>query len=131
MRCPDDSTGNISSHAAATPPVRSAFAYAAKLAFAYGPLVNVINGPWDVQHEWETEAQRITQQAVEVYNALPPDMQWSAYKCVSIALVRLHVNFAYTIAFRNSRTRIKAQYSFKCIYGCTPYWWARFQESRC
>ena len=80
MRCPDDSTGNISSHSATVPPVRSAFAYAAKLAFAYGPLVNVINGPWDVQHEWETEAQRITQQAVEVYNALPPYMQWSAYK---------------------------------------------------
>jgi len=59
---------------------RNVFAYAAKLAFAYGPLVNVVNGPWDNQAEWESQAQQITQQAVEVYNALPPDMQWSALK---------------------------------------------------
>lgn len=60
--------------------IRHVFAYAAKLAFAYGPLVNVVNGPWDNQAEWESQAQQITQQAVEVYNALPPDMQWSAQK---------------------------------------------------
>jgi hypothetical protein len=59
---------------------RNVFAYAAKLAYAYGPLVNVVNGPWDNQAEWESQAQQITQQAVEVYNALPPDMQWSALK---------------------------------------------------
>lgn len=60
--------------------VKHAFAYAAKLALVYGPLVNVVNGPWDNHSAWETEARRITQQAVEVYNALPQDMQWSAYK---------------------------------------------------
>jgi len=60
--------------------IRHVFAYAAKLAYAYGPLVNVVNGPWDNQAEWESQAQQITQQAVEVYNALPPDMQWSAQK---------------------------------------------------
>jgi hypothetical protein len=60
--------------------VRNVFAYAARLAYAYGPLVNVVNGPWDNQAEWESQAQQITQQAVEVYNALPPDMQWSALK---------------------------------------------------
>jgi hypothetical protein len=59
---------------------RNVFAYAAKLAYAYGPLVNVVNGPWDNQAEWESQAQQITQQAVEVYNGLPPDMQWSALK---------------------------------------------------
>lgn len=62
------------------PQAKSAFSHAAKLAYAYGPLVNVVNGPWHSQSEWEAQAQRITQQAVEIYNALPPDMQWSAYK---------------------------------------------------
>lgn len=60
--------------------MRKVFTYAAKLAFAYGPVVNVVNGPWDNQSEWETQAQQITQQAVEVYNALPVDMHWSAVK---------------------------------------------------
>jgi hypothetical protein len=59
---------------------RNVFSYAAKLAHAYGSLVNVVNGPWDNQAEWESQAQQITQQAVEVYNALPSNMQWSAVK---------------------------------------------------
>jgi len=63
-----------------TPPIRNVFSYAARLAYAYGPVVNVVNGPWDTQSEWESQAQQITQQAVEVYNALPADMQWSAIK---------------------------------------------------
>jgi hypothetical protein len=78
---PDGTTAD--SRSTVTPRVRSAFLYAAKLAFAYGPLVNVVNGPCDNRAEWESQAQRITQQAVEVYNDLPPDMQWSAYKCVT------------------------------------------------
>lgn len=67
-------------------PNRNVFSYAAKLAYAYGPLVNVVNGPWDSQSEWESQAQQITQQAVEVYNALPSDMQWSAIKSVHLTL---------------------------------------------
>jgi hypothetical protein len=61
-------------------PSRNVFSYAAKLAYAYGPVVNVVNGPWDNQSEWLFQAQQITQQAVEVYNTLPLDMQWSALK---------------------------------------------------
>jgi hypothetical protein len=61
-------------------PQSHVFAYAAKLAYAYGPLVNVLNGPWDSLSEWDSQAQQITQQAVEVYNSLPQDMQWSALK---------------------------------------------------
>lgn len=66
-------------------PGRKAFPYAARLAFAYGPLVSVVNGPRDDQGRWEAQAQQITQQAVEVYNSLPLDMQWSAYKLVALS----------------------------------------------
>lgn len=101
-------------------PVRSAFSYAARLAFAYGPLVNVLNGPWQNRSEWESQAQRITQQAVEVYNDLPPDMQWSAYKWVTVLTA---CDMVLTeLAFRISRKPIKAQFLSRCIYGCTPFW---------
>lgn len=106
-------------------PVRNAFVYAAKLAFAYGPLVNVVNGPCHNRSDWESEAQRITQQAVEVYNNLPPDMQWSANKWVAD---RVAVNdtgpCTDSPAYRIFRKPIKVRYLFRCIYGCTPYWFA-------
>lgn len=56
------------------------FTHAAKLAFIYGPLVNVVNGPRDDPTTRDQEIQRITQHAVEEYNALPQELQWSAYK---------------------------------------------------
>ena len=76
----DFAASDTTDNSATSPSVRSAFPFAAQLAFAYGPLVNVVNGPRDPDRRWEAEAQRITQQSVEVYNALPQDMQWSAYK---------------------------------------------------
>jgi hypothetical protein len=60
--------------------VRHAFVHAARLAFSYGQLVNVVNGSRASQSDWATAAQRITQSAVEVYNSLPSDMSWSALK---------------------------------------------------
>lgn len=58
---------------------RSPFPYAARQMLAYGPLINLLNGP-DDPPEVEGEIVACRAVAVQEYNALPSDMQWSATK---------------------------------------------------
>jgi hypothetical protein len=55
------------------------FAHAARMMRAYGGLINLLNAPAHLRPD-EAEVAAARAAAVAEYNALPPDMAWSASK---------------------------------------------------
>lgn len=108
---------------------RSPFPFAARQMLAYGPLINLLNGPEDPA-EVEAEVAQYRAVAVAEYNALPADMQWSASKWVSPSpplcpvplltpsLRRRLVDARPASRSTNSHTNPRSSSTSTC--GCTP-----------
>lgn len=62
------------------PGTRHPFPYTARQMLSFGELINVLNRPHDGDGVWLRKAQAGIHQAMTIYNALPPDMQWNTSK---------------------------------------------------